>query len=244
MCIRDRYQRRVHGKKYFIKQFNYFFYSHKTNINILTSIMASRKKQLFKIIILGDSGVGKTSLINQYVSQKFTQQYRATVGADFMAKDVQLEDRTVTLQIWDTAGQERFQSLGSAFYRGSDCCVIVYDITNMKSFEAIETWKEEFLLQGSLKDKDNFPFIILGNKADLEEQRKINQTKAQQIYQIPEKNLFFFEISAKDNLNVDQAFNCIAKAAASQEKEEEIFIPTTVNLQQTTTNQQAKKGCC
>lgn len=89
--------------------------------------------------------------MNTYVNNKFTQQYRATVGADFMAKDVFIDDKKVTLQvliylkIWDTAGQERFQSLGGAFYRGADCCVLVYDITSAKSFESLESWREEFL---------------------------------------------------------------------------------------------------
>jgi len=123
--------------------------------------MASRKKQLYKIIILGDSGVGKTSLLNQYVNGRYTQQYRATVGADFMAKEVMIDDRVVNLQIWDTAGQERFQSLGPAFYRGADCCVLVYDITNQKSFESLDSWRDEFLMQGNPKDPENFPFIVL-----------------------------------------------------------------------------------
>ncbi|KAJ8910435.1 hypothetical protein NQ315_012577 [Exocentrus adspersus] len=87
--------------------------------------MASRKKVLLKVIILGDSSVGKTSLMNQYVNRKFSNQYKATIGADFLTKEVTVDDRTVTMQIWDTAGQERFQSLGVAFYRGADCCVLV-----------------------------------------------------------------------------------------------------------------------
>lgn len=89
-----------------------------------TKEMATRKKVLLKVIILGDSGVGKTSLMNQYVNKKFSNQYKATIGADFLTKEVQVDDRTVTMQIWDTAGQERFQSLGVAFYRGADCCVL------------------------------------------------------------------------------------------------------------------------
>ncbi|KAG1443254.1 hypothetical protein G6F56_010742 [Rhizopus delemar] len=100
--------------------------------------MASgRKKVLLKVIILGDSGVGKTSLMNQYVNKKFSNQYKATIGADFLTKEVMVDDRLVTMQIWDTAGQERFQSLGVAFYRGADCCVLAYDVNNSKSFEAL-----------------------------------------------------------------------------------------------------------
>uniref|UniRef100_A0A0E0C6Z8 Uncharacterized protein n=1 Tax=Oryza meridionalis TaxID=40149 RepID=A0A0E0C6Z8_9ORYZ len=107
----------------------------------------SRRRTLLKVIVLGDSGVGKTSLMNQYVHKKFSQQYKATIGADFVTKEVLIEDRLVTLQIWDTAGQERFQSLGVAFYRGADCCVLVYDVNSNRSFDTLNTWHDEFLNQ-------------------------------------------------------------------------------------------------
>lgn len=76
------------------------------------------------------------------------------------------------IQIWDTAGQERFQSLGVAFYRGADCCVLVYDVNNVKSFETLDSWRDEFLLQASPRDPDNFPFVVLGNKIDMEESKR------------------------------------------------------------------------
>ena len=203
----------------------------------------SRKKQLFKIIILGDSGVGKTSLMNQYVNQRFSQQYRATVGADFMAKEVMIDERMVTLQIWDTAGQERFQSLGGAFYRGADCCVLTYDITNPKSFEALDSWREEFLMQGSPKDPENFPFVVLGNKLDKASERKVSDIKAQQWCRA-HGNILYFETSAKDATNVEQAFQAIGKAAASQDKDEELFFPTTVTLNKNPKdNKTSKDGC-
>merc|ERR1740130_1908566 len=101
--------------------------------------MASRKKVLLKVIILGDSGVGKTSLMNQYVNKKFSNQYKATIGADFLTKEVTVDDRLVTMQIWDTAGQERFQSLGVAFYRGADSCVLVFDVNVAKTFENLDS---------------------------------------------------------------------------------------------------------
>lgn len=203
--------------------------------------MASRKKQLFKIIILGDASVGKTSLMNQYVNNRYTQQYRATVGADFMAKEIAIDDRFVTLQIWDTAGQERFQSLGGAFYRGADCCVLVYDITNPKSFESLDSWKEEFIMQGNPKNPEEFPFVLLGNKVDKENDRKVPTTKAQQWCK-NHGNIQYFETSAKDNINVESAFLAIAKAAASQDKEEEIYFPQTVQLNSNKTPQKTK-GC-
>nr|KJB49117.1 hypothetical protein B456_008G101600 [Gossypium raimondii] len=109
--------------------------------------VSKKRRTLLKVIVLGDSGVGKTSLMNQYVYNKFNQQYKATIGADFVTKELQIDDKLVTLQIWDTAGQERFQSLGSAFYRGADCCAIVFDVNILRSFETLNNWREEFLKQ-------------------------------------------------------------------------------------------------
>ncbi|KAL8556038.1 hypothetical protein ACS0TY_003733 [Phlomoides rotata] len=106
--------------------------------------------------------------MSQYVNKKFSNQYKATIGADFLTKEVQFEDRLFTLQIWDTAGQERFQSLGVAFYRGADCCVLVYDVNVMKSFDNLNNWREEFLIQASPSDPENFPFVVIGNKVDVD----------------------------------------------------------------------------
>lgn len=127
------------------------------------------RRKLLKVIILGDSGVGKTSLMNQYVHRKFTKEYKATIGADFLTKEIQVDDTLVTLQIWDTAGQERFQSLGVAFYRGADCCVLVYDVNSMKTFEDLDNWRDEFLIQAGPRNPESFPFLVLGNKVDVEQ---------------------------------------------------------------------------
>merc|ERR1712097_82155 len=105
--------------------------------------------------------------MNQYVNKKFNTQYKATIGADFLTKEVSIPERLVTMQIWDTAGQERFQSLGVAFYRGADACILVFDLTSKKSFENLDTWREEFLVQSGPPDQDTFPFVVLGNKVDL-----------------------------------------------------------------------------
>ncbi|KAL4445961.1 hypothetical protein ABPG74_010953 [Tetrahymena malaccensis] len=204
----------------------------------------NKRKQLYKIIILGDSGVGKTSLMNQYVNQRFTQQYRATVGADFMAKEVTIDDRMVTLQIWDTAGQERFQSLGGAFYRGADCCVLVYDITNKKTFENLESWKEEFKQQGCPKDPDTFPFVVIGNKSDKASERKVETEFAQQWCK-SNGDIKHFETSAKDDTNVNAAFMAIAKAASSQFQDDAIFFPPKpVVLQTDKAKKKEKQNDC
>lgn len=183
--------------------------------------MWSRKKALLKVIILGDSGVGKTSLMQQFVNSKFSHQYKATIGADFLTKELTIDDKTVTMQLWDTAGQERFQSLGVAFYRGADCCVLVYDVTNLKSFENISSWKDEFLIQANVKNPDNFPFVVLGNKVDVEESKKVVSAKKAQQFAQNLGNLPLFQTSAKEAVNIDQAFDVIARNALQQEESEE-----------------------
>ncbi|RKF58861.1 putative Ras-related protein Rab7 [Erysiphe neolycopersici] len=199
--------------------------------------MASRKKVLLKVIILGDSGVGKTSLMNQYVNKKFSASYKATIGADFLTKEVLVDDRLVTMQLWDTAGQERFQSLGVAFYRGADCCVLVYDVNNSKSFDTLDSWRDEFLIQASPRDPDNFPFVsqlvqnleiepnelqvVLGNKIDVEENKRVISSKRAMTFCQSKGAIPYFETSAKEALNVEQAFEVIARNALAQEESEE-----------------------
>jgi len=204
---------------------------------------AARKKVLLKVIILGDSGVGKTSLMNQYVNKKFSNAYKATIGADFLTKEVMVEDRLVTMQIWDTAGQERFQSLGVAFYRGSDCCVLVYDVNVAQTFEHLDSWREEFLVQAAPRDPEKFPFVVLGNKIDLEHQRVVSQKRAMAWCQ-SKGNIPYFETSAKEAIHVDQAFQTVAKLALQQEQEEgEIFVPEGIQLGWGQTEQPSDCAC-
>ncbi|CCH46032.1 hypothetical protein BN7_5619 [Wickerhamomyces ciferrii] len=183
--------------------------------------MSSKKKTLLKVIILGDSGVGKTSLMQQFVNGKFSNQYKATIGADFLTKELTIDDKSVTMQLWDTAGQERFQSLGVAFYRGADCCVLVYDVTNQKSFENISLWKDEFLIQANVKNPENFPFVIIGNKVDVDENKKVINNKKAQQFANNLGNLPLFQTSAKEAVNIDQAFDVIARNALQQEENDE-----------------------
>lgn len=192
--------------------------------------MYSRKKVLLKVIILGDSGVGKTSLMNQFVNKKFSNQYKATIGADFLTKEVIVDDKIVTLQIWDTAGQERFQSLGVAFYRGADCCVLVFDVSAPNTFKSLESWRDEFLIQASPRDPDNFPFVILGNKVDLEN-RSVSAKRAQQWCQ-SKNDIPYFETSAKEAVNVELAFQTIARNALAQETEPDLYneFPDQIKL--------------
>jgi len=205
--------------------------------------MASRKKVLLKVIILGDSGVGKTSLMNQYVNRKFSIQYKATIGADFLTKEVYVDERNVTMQIWDTAGQERFQSLGVAFYRGADCCVLVFDVNNVKSFETLDSWRDEFLIQASPRDPEHFPFVVLGNKVDVEDTKRMVFQKRALTWCQSKGNIPYFETSAKENINVEQAFQTVAKNALSQESDVELYsdFPET-NIKLNEDNKQ-DSGC-
>ena len=123
-------------------------------------------------------------------------------------------------QIWDTAGQERFQSLGVAFYRGADACVLVFDVNNVKSFETLDSWRDEFLIQASPRDPENFPFVVLGNKVDVEESKRMVFQKRAITWCQSKGNIPYFETSAKENINVEQAFQTVAKNALAQESDE------------------------
>ncbi|KAL9670314.1 hypothetical protein QQ045_007865 [Rhodiola kirilowii] len=172
--------------------------------------MPDQKRALLKVIVLGDSG---------YVNNKFREQYKATIGADFVTKELQVDDKLVTLQIWDTAGQERFQSLGAAFYRGADCCVLVYDVNAPKSFETLRHWHEEFLKQADPVNPSTFPFVVIGNKIDVDggKNRMINVGKARE-WCDSRGNIPCIETSAKENYNVDVAFHCVAKMALTHDQ--------------------------
>merc|ERR1711916_135964 len=157
--------------------------------------------------------------------------YKATIGADFMTKDVEINGQGVTLQIWDTAGQERFESLGAAFYRGADAAVLVYDITKPKSFESLENWKAKFLNHAGPRNPESFPFVVLGNMIDKADERRVAEEKAK-LWCEPQ-NISYFETSAKDGTNIDEAFNHIAQLALKQgEEDEEVYIPPTLKVTQ------------
>ena len=195
-------------------------------------LRGARANHPMRAHILGDSAVGKTSLMHVYVNRKFNAQYKATIGADFMTKDVVVDDKNVSLQLWDTAGQERFQSLGVAFYRGADACVLVFDITKPKSFESLSNWRDEFLVQAGPRNPESFPFIVLGNMCDKASERRVSEQQARawcaegRTQPIP-----YFETSAREGVNIDQAFQAICEMACAQEQvREDVFVPPTLRV--------------
>ncbi|KAH6585581.1 hypothetical protein BASA50_001190 [Batrachochytrium salamandrivorans] len=131
---------------------------------------------ILKVVVLGDGNVGKTALRNQFVHRQFVQGYKATIGADFITKKVRVESlsKSVSFQIWDTAGQERFHSLGVAFFRGADACILVYDVTSTQSLDHLEKWMREFVHQAGISNPAKFPFILVGNKTDMETERTVS----------------------------------------------------------------------
>ena len=165
--------------------------------------------------MLGDCAVGKTSIIQNYIRKQISQVYKPTIGADFHSKRLEImdpsdgEQKSVTLQIWDTAGQERFQSLGRAFYRGAEACILVFDITNKQSFDNLLIWKQEFLDKSMPKDPAMIPFFILGNKIDLVDERQVYQDQIDQFLK-SNSEFIYYETSAMDGSNIKEVFSTVA----------------------------------
>merc|ERR1711933_266438 len=137
---------------------------------------------------------------------------KATIGADFMTKEIEIEDKLITLQMWDTAGQERFKSLGNSFYRGTDAAILVYDITQKDTFEKIEEWKKNFLeLSGEGKE---FPILLLGNKFDKQNERAVDSKEGADYAQ--QQLMTFYETSAVNGRNIKEAVRAIAAKACAR----------------------------
>ncbi|UKJ88060.2 Rab5 GTPase [Theileria orientalis] len=159
----------------------------------------------FKLVILGDTFVGKSCLVGRFVKNSFMEFQESTIGAAFMTQTVRLDDCTVKFEIWDTAGQERYRTLAPMYYRGSAAAIIVYDITLKESFNQAKSWIKE------LKSyvEPNIILALAGNKADLEDQRKVDIDMVQDFASA--NNCLFMETSAKSGLNVHKLFTEIAK---------------------------------
>eukprot|EP01083_Nonionella_stella_P021171 58709_1 len=168
---------------------------------------------LLKMIVLGESGVGKTAILQQYINNTFTEDHKTTIGADFFTKKFDIGRNLITLQIWDTAGQERFESLGKAFYRGANACILVYDITSKQSFDKVADWKASFEQINSLEESDEFPFLLIGNKSDLEENREITMNEATNYAQT--HKMKYYETSALSGKNIKDAIFKITEIASS-----------------------------
>uniref|UniRef100_A0A5K3FF94 small monomeric GTPase n=1 Tax=Mesocestoides corti TaxID=53468 RepID=A0A5K3FF94_MESCO len=156
---------------------------------------------MFKLLIIGNSSVGKTSFLVRYAEDSFTSAFVSTVGIDFKVKTVFRQDKRVKLQIWDTAGQERYRTITTAYYRGALGFILMYDITNEDSFNAVRDW----VTQIKTYSWDNAQVVLVGNKSDLASERQITTERGRALADT--LGLNFFETSAKDNVNVKAVFD-------------------------------------
>ncbi len=179
------------------------------NNNSNLNAPVNQKKLILKIALLGEAESGKSCLLTQYVKNQFSMEYNSTVAANFFAKNLNLDGKEVQLQFWDTDGKEKINKFGSLF-RNTDCCVLVCDLTDEKSFEGLEKWRTEFLNKLAPKEPDNFPFVLIGNKCDRSDERKVQDSQIKK-YCESHNNIPYFETSAKTAFNVEKAFEEIAR---------------------------------
>ena len=160
---------------------------------------------IFKVLLVGNSDVGKSSLILRYVDQVWNDVFVPTIGVDFKVKSLEIDKRTIKLQIWDTAGQERFRNVISSYFKGAHGILLIFDITSRDSFKELENWLGEVERNAS----SQILKILIGNKCDLEEEREISKDEGEAFAM--RNGMQYIETSAKNNTNVDQAFEALAK---------------------------------
>eukprot|EP01005_Ploeotia_sp_CARIB1_P001355 NODE_293_length_1006_cov_809.797497_g286_i0.p1 GENE.NODE_293_length_1006_cov_809.797497_g286_i0~~NODE_293_length_1006_cov_809.797497_g286_i0.p1 ORF type:complete len:205 (-),score=37.41 NODE_293_length_1006_cov_809.797497_g286_i0:339-953(-) len=162
--------------------------------------MGSEYDYLFKLLLIGDSGVGKSCLLLRFADDTYTESYISTIGVDFKIRTIELDGKTIKLQIWDTAGQERFRTITSSYYRGAHGIIVVYDVTDMESFNNVKTWLSEIDKYAT----DNVNKLLVGNKCDLVVKKVVDFNTAKDF--ADSLGIPFLETSAKNATNVEQAF--------------------------------------
>ena len=199
---------------------------------------------LFKLIIVGDTNVGKTNIMSKYIKDQFNITSKSTIGVEFGTKILEIDNKKVKAQIWDTAGQERYKSITSAYYKGAKGAFIVYDITNKSTFESVDKWIKDL---NSYGDK-NLTMLLIGNKSDLEVKRIINKEEGEE----KEKSfeLGFIETLAYNGDNIDQAFDIMLKEVLKRYivendvNNDEFEGGTGNNIELVKKNETKKKKCC
>ena len=169
-----------------------------------------------RLLLVGDTNVGKTSIILQFTENYIPQDHGATVGIECKVKTFKYKDYQIKLQIWDTAGQERFHSITNNFFRNADGIIFVYDITKHETFEGAKSWIKEADDIG-----DYFQKIIIGNKCDLEDKRKVSLEELSEF--ASEENINFFEVSARNNINITEMFYKATELILEDKNEEDII---------------------
>lgn len=155
---------------------------------------------IMKLLLVGDSGVGKSCLLLRFVEDKFNPSFITTIGIDFKIRTIESKGKKIKLQVWDTAGQERFRTITTAYYRGAMGIVLIYDVTDVRTFENVENWFQTVTQHAN----DDAQIFLVGNKLDDEENRQVSREQGQQLAQ--KLNIPFLEASAKTNDNVESIF--------------------------------------
>lgn len=168
------------------------------------STMNPEYDYLFKLLLIGDSGVGKSCLLLRFADDTYTESYISTIGVDFKIRTIELDGKTIKLQIWDTAGQERFRTITSSYYRGAHGIIVVYDVTDQESFNNVKQWLGEIDRYAS----ENVNKLLVGNKCDLTTKKVVDFTTAKEY--ADQLGIPFLETSAKNATNVEQAFMTMA----------------------------------
>ena len=197
---------------------------------------------LFKIILIGDTSVGKTNILSRFIRNEFDENSKSTIGVEFGTKNFNLNDKIIKAQIWDTAGQERYRSITSVYYKGAQGCLLVYDITKKPTFENIDRWISDLKNSGD----ENLSIILIGNKCDLENERKVTKEEAKEKAQF--YKLAFIETSALNGTNIEKAFELLLndiyiKYSQIPKKQKNLLMNTnTVDISEE--KKEKKGGCC
>ena len=198
-----------------------------------------------QILIIGDSSVGKTSLITRYTNGTFKEEYLATVGLDYYSKEEIIDNKRINIKLWDTAGQERFKSLTQSYFKNAEGVLLTYDITNSESFDNLKDWI--ISIKKNMEGKNIFiPVIIIGNKIDMEESREINKENAETFAK--ENNYKYFETSAKTGEGVDNAIRELViqiLKQSGQMDDQKLARASSVQIKETNIeDSKKKKSCC
>ncbi|XP_016152653.1 PREDICTED: ras-related protein Rab-1A, partial [Ficedula albicollis] len=210
------------------------------SLSDLTFLFSFCSDYLFKLLLIGDSGVGKSCLLLRFADDTYTESYISTIGVDFKIRTIELDGKTIKLQIWDTAGQERFRTITSSYYRGAHGIIVVYDVTDQESFNNVKQWLQEIDRYAS----ENVNKLLVGNKCDLTTKKVVDYTTAKEF--ADSLGIPFLETSAKNATNVEQSFMTMAAeikkrmgpgATAGGAEKSNVKI-------QSTPVKQSSGGCC
>lgn len=222
---------------------------------------AERKEFLFKVLVIGDLGVGKTSIIKRYVHQFFSVHYRATIGVDFALKVINWDpDTLIRLQLWDIAGQERFGNMTRVYYKEAVGAFIVFDVTRASTFEAVQKWKNDLDSKVMLPNGSPVPVVLLANKCDQAKEGLVNNASQMDEYCTDKGFLGWFETSAKEDINISDAAKHLVSKILENERANNFLAsvqkdPDSITLSNNTSvttkdyrnipaAEPQKSGCC